>query len=127
MGTKIMGTKFNVTLRPPTSGGKREYADEHELQISKQDDAGLEKITFVAINHSFVVVIPEADKLFFDPKKTVEPTLHFRVKAGTSVPTPTINGNVESGQKYEYHVFCEEEGDWAHKRGSSPPKIMILD
>ncbi len=119
-----MGTKFNVAFRPPNaSNGKREYVDIHELKLSKKDDAGKEKITFAAANHSFVVVIPEADSLFTTPDKT----LHFRVSPGSPVPTPTINDNVENGKKYEYHVFCEEEGDWAHKRGASPPKIMILD
>jgi len=122
----MAGTNLTVTLRPPTSGGKREYADEHELPVSKQSDAG-EKITFTATNHSFVVVIPEADKIFSDPPEGIlEPTLHFRVKAGTSEPTTKIKVDAVVGN-YEYHVFCEEEGDWAHKRGSSPPKIVVDD
>ena len=120
-----MEPKIKVTFRPPTSGGKREYVDKHELPVSKQDDAGTETITFAASTHNFVVVIPEADKLFFDPEVTIEPTLHFRVT--TTYETPKIKANVVSGQKYEYHVFCEEEGDWAHKRGASPPKIIIKD
>ena len=121
-----MGTKFNVTLRPPTGPGKREYVDEHDLEVSKKDDAGLEKITFAAINHCFVVVIPKAKELFSDPEENLEPTLHFRVTTATAYVTPTIKDNVEVGN-YEYHVFCEEERDWAHKPGSSPPKIIIVD
>ncbi len=115
-----MGTKFNVTFRPPTSGGKREYADIHELQVSKQDDAG-EKITFAANSHSFVVVIPGADSLF----NTSEKTLHKRITPTTDYVTETIKVDAEVGN-YEYHVFCEEERDWGHKSGASPPKIIVV-
>lgn len=118
-----MGINKIVTLRPPPSGtGKRTYVDKHDLAVSKGSEAGNTKIEFAANDWSFVVVIPEADSLFTTPP---ENTLHFRVSAGTSVETPVISNSVTDGQKYEYHVFCEEDQDWAHKRGSSPPKIII--
>lgn len=120
-----MGSNLTVTLEPPsTSSGKREYVNDHELLVSKGTSAGSDKITFAANNHNFMVVIPEADSLFTAP---VDKTLSFRVSTSAPVDTPTINDNVIVDTKYEYHVFCEEERDWAHKPGASPPKIIIID
>jgi hypothetical protein len=119
-----MGT-IDVALGPPVTGaGKREYLDKHELNVSKQSHAGEDKIKFTADTYSFVIIIPRAENLFTDP---AEKTLHFRLEHGTTQETPIINTNVTKGEKYEYHVFCEDERDWAHKPGSSPPKIIIID
>ena len=115
-----MKNEGTITLQPPSSG--RAYVDEHELVVSKANDAGA-KIKFTANDSGFVVVIPRADTLF----NTSDKTLHIRISTSTPVETPTINSNVTVGDKYEYHVFCEEERDWAHKPGSSPPKIIIVD
>ena len=109
-----------VTIKPPSSG--RVYVDKHELEVSKQNDAG-DKIKFEAEDSGFVVIIPKADTLFVDTPKT----LTFRVSAGGFVETPPIRDDITVGDKYEYHVYCEEEWDWDHKPGSSPPKIIIVD
>ena len=115
---------IDVALGPPVTGaGKREYLDNHELNVSKQSHAGQDTIKFTATTYSFVVVIPRAESLFTNP---AQKTLHFRVEPGTPGQTPTINADVNNGEKYEYHVFCEEELDWANKPGSSPPKIIII-
>jgi hypothetical protein len=119
-----MPSNIIVTFRIPTTGPKRAYVDYHKLPVSKVGKAGTTKIEFKAAegDGGFVVVIPEANLLFIDPE---EPTLHRRVEHGAPYVTPTINDNVNEDEMYEYHVYCEEEGDWAHKRGASPPKIII--
>ena len=117
-----MGSLLTVTLRKPIEGeGKREYVHKHEQEV-KQADVGAAIIKFEAQDYNFVVVIPRANSLFTNPE---ENTLHFTVSPGTPEYTPTINTGVTNGNKYEYHVFCEGDRDWAHKPGSSPPKIII--
>jgi len=109
-----------VTLQPPSSG--RAYVTEHVLEVSKANDVG-DKITFEAKDSGFVITIPNADTLFVNTPKT----LTFRVSAGGSKETEPIRDNVTVGEEYEYHVYCEDESDWDHKPGSSPPKIIIVD
>jgi len=111
-----------VSLQPDPSG--RAYVDQHVLELSSANDAG-GTITFSAIGSGFVVIIPNADTLFDGAPKT----LNLSISASASKPTPQIKDGLTPNSKdgWEYHVFCEDKRDWAHKPGASPPKIIIVD
>ena len=110
-----MGNEI-VKLDPKFPG--RAYVDKHALTINVG-----KTITFDTVDCGFVVVIPQAD-ILFDADPTPPKTWIVRISENNSKVTPPIKSSATGN--YEYHVFCEGEGDWAHKRGASPPKIIAV-